>query len=232
MILNTSSMGDGFIENLLVAASTRVTESDDAKYIDDVLAILQNELYDIPQSTVNDIINNINTNKKWTESTKYNDIEFYVKKYLLSKWRLPKNIIPTSYDIHLDVRNVQKGELPYSGEVTMNVDIKEATNEIAFHSKNQNFDEITVRSSGNIIPILVISKYLTYDQVYITLDRTLDAFTLVQITIKYRTELLTEIDGLYQDFYYDNDGHTIKYLATTQFQAVEARRVFPCFDGN
>jgi Peptidase M1 N-terminal domain len=225
-------MGDGFIESLLVAASTRVADAVDEKYITDVLVILRNDpSFVLPETTINDVLKNINNNKKWVESPKYNDIEFYIKQFLLSKWRLPKNLLPTSYDIHLDVRNVQKGELPYTGEVTMNVDVKEATDEIAFHSKNQNSIKVIVRSSGNSIPILVISRYLIYDQIYITLDRTLNSGTQVQISIKYRTELLTEIDGLYQDFYYDNDGVTVKYLATTQFQAVEARRVFPCLDG-
>jgi aminopeptidase N len=53
----------------------------------------------------------------------------------------------------------------------------------------------------------------------------------MEIHAKYTTELLDEIDGFYQDFYIDNSGNK-KYLATTQFQAVEARRAFPCYDGN
>lgn len=49
------------------------------------------------------------------------------------------------------------------------------------------------------------------------------------IDINFRGDIINNLVGLYKTSYTDPDGNT-RWLATTYFQPVYARRVFPCFD--
>jgi aminopeptidase N len=189
--------------------------------------------YTLQENTISDITKNFEKISKWKATKSSEDIGSYVDEYMKSKWRLPKTSKPSHYKIHLDARNVQTGALPYSGEVIITAEITEETDFIVLHTKNQEFQEFKVINPDTLyeIPVLFKTFQVEYDQVSIYFDRILPVGTKMEIHAKYTTELLDEIDGFYQDFYIDNSGNK-KYLATTQFQAVEARRAFPCYDGN
>lgn len=219
-----------FIEGLFVAASARIVDSADEMLLLELIFIHRSEM---SEKTLTDVTRNIENNKKWVQSDKFLVLQSKVKQFNQETWRLPKTSIPSQYDIHLDARDVHIGALPYRGEVKIDAEIMEVTDNIVIHSKNQEFQEFVVTdlTSSLIIPITLCVFRIETDQVTIFFDQTLAVGTKVQIHAKYSTELLTEIDGLYQDSYIDSDGFTKKYLATTQFQAVEARRVFPSYDG-
>lgn len=218
-------MGVSFIEGLFVAASARIADSTDAELLLGSINLHRSEL---SEKTVADVTNNIENNKMWVQSEQFSVLQSKIRQLNNDVWRLPKTSIPSHYEIHLDVRNVQNGVLPYSGEVKIDAEIVEATDNIVIHSKDQEFQEIEVRdtTTSAIIPISMRVVQVETDQITLFLDQTLAVGRKVQIHAKYTTELLTEIDGLYQDSYIESDGFTTKYLATTQFQAVEARRVF------
>lgn len=226
-------MGEGFIDGLLVAASARLTTPEDQKILTDVVNFLREDAtYNLKESTIPDITKNFDKISKWRATRSSQDIGSYVDEYLKSKWRLPKSSKPLHYKIHLDARNVQRGDLPYSGEVTITAEILEDTDFVILHTKNQEFQQLHVfyADTNSEIPILYKTFQTEYDQMTIHFDRILSNGTEIKIHAKYTTELLDEIDGFYQDFYYNN-ARVKKYLATTQFQAVEARRAFPCYDG-
>lgn len=222
-------MGVSFIEGLFVSASARIADSADEKLLLDLFNLHRSEM---SNKTFTDVTRNFANNKNWLQSEKYSTLQSKVNQFNQGTWRLPKTSIPSHYEIHLDARNVQTGALPYSGEVKIDTEIVEGTDHIVIHSKNQEFQEFVVRDLGTslIIPSTRVFHIET-DQIDIFFDRTLEVGTKLQIHAKYSTELLTEIDGLYRDSYIESDGFTQKYLATTQFQAVEARRVFPSYDG-
>lgn len=227
-------MGDGFIDGLLVAASNRFMADEDLKILTDVVDYLRaNTSYTLQENTISDITKNIDKNTKWRSSQNVQNIARLATNYVMSRWRLPKSSKPSHYKIHLDARNVQTGALPYSGEVTITAEIIEETDFIVLHSKNQEFEMLHVfyAATNGEIPILYYTFQTEVDQITIYLDRSLSVGTQIKIHAKYSTELLPDIDGFYRDSYIDSDGVTVKYLATTQFQAVEARRVFPCYDG-
>jgi aminopeptidase N len=188
----------------------------------------------LEESTKADIHRNIEMNLQWYASSNLLSLEEYLNEMFAeeNQYRLPKTSEPTSYDISLDLRNVQNGDLTYEGTVTIHASITQATNKIIIHSKDQEINSLVVlNENGNIINYSLYHLRSDMETLIIYFSEQMNPQDL-QIIIKYTTELLTEIDGLYQDFYYrDNEPDRKIYLATTQFQAIEARRAFPCYDG-
>lgn len=56
-------------------------------------------------------------------------------------WRLPKNVVPSSYDISLTT-NVHTSARAFTGTVNINVAVKEATNIVRLHSSNLNINNL------------------------------------------------------------------------------------------
>ena len=222
-------MGVSFVEGLFVSASARIADSADEKLLLDLFELHRSEM---SNKTFTDVTRNLANNKNWLQSEKYSTLQNKINQFNQGTWRLPKTSIPSHYEIHLDARNVQTGNLTYTGEVKIDTKIVEVTDYIVIHSKNQEFQEFVVINldTSLIIPTTCVFHIET-DQIEIFFDGPLAVGTNLQIHAKYSTELLTEIDGFYRDSYIESDGFTQKYLGTTQFQAVEARRVFPSYDG-
>ena len=53
--------------------------------------------------------------------------------------------------------------------------------------------------------------------------------TSVRLSIRWTGNLNDELAGFYRSSYTDDNGDK-KYIATTQFEATDARRALPCFD--
>ena len=53
--------------------------------------------------------------------------------------------------------------------------------------------------------------------------------TSVLLYVPWTGNLNNELAGFYRSSYIDEDGEK-KYIATTQFEATDARRALPCFD--
>ncbi|OUM59579.1 hypothetical protein PIROE2DRAFT_46932, partial [Piromyces sp. E2] len=63
----------------------------------------------------------------------------------------------------------------------------------------------------------------------ITLDKILKKDSKVKLSIKFTGNLNNEMNGFYRSEYTDTNGHK-KFMASTQFESVYARRSFPCWD--
>lgn len=226
-------MGNDFLDGLLVTISTRVLNFEDSILLTEIIEFFRQEpSHNLSDKTIEDIEKNIAKNNEWRSKDHFSALKIYLKNYANNIWRLPKSSVPVNYEIHLDLRNVQNGDLAYSGDVKIEAEIVQDTDLIVIHSKNQQFQKFSIFNinTNREVPVLYFNLYPETDQVTIFLDQLLSVGTRFTINVAYTTQLLTEIDGLYQDSYIATDGSK-RYLATTQFQAVEARRVFPSYDG-
>ncbi|XP_020036767.2 aminopeptidase N [Castor canadensis] len=155
-----------------------------------------------------------------------------------NQYRLPKSLIPESYNVILrpflspDVT----GLYIFTGSSTVRFTCKEATNVILIHSKKLNY---TLKESGHMValqslggsppPVIVktelverteylvvhLQDYLVVDQQY-------------EMDSEFQGELADDLAGFYRSEYVD--GGVKKVVATTQMQAADARKSFPCFD--
>jgi aminopeptidase N len=208
----------------------------------DLLTRLENAGKPVKQETKDKITKNIKFNKDWAASSKANTASIYIHNALKAfdqfgnVLRLPNVAKPEHYKIYLDVSKLDTGALPYTGEVKIDVRIKEQTDRILLHSKDHEIDEIVVTNKNSMQPVRIIDFYQNHEvnTLAIYFIDLLPVNTLIEVDIKYSANLMTITDGFYRDTYLEFDENQVpktKYLATTQFQAVEARRAFPCFDG-
>jgi len=133
--------------------------------------------------------------------------------------RLSKNITPIEYDIELkpDLEN-----FTFAGIETISLNILSKTKTITLHSKE--IDIETVDISGNFAKI-------SYDKKSETAIFTFPKFIPVgknKLTLVFRGILNDKMRGFYRSSYIVKGKEC--FMATTQFEATDARRAFPCFD--
>lgn len=142
-------------------------------------------------------------------------------------YRLPKTTKPNSYNMTL-VIDPEKGD-KFMGEVRIQIEALQITNQIVIHSKNLVIYDIQVMDINQ--NIYSDHKFDTGDKNFlrISLQKKLEIGRLYQLNIVYIGRFGANMRGVYLSFYRDNTD-TKKYLASTHFQPVYARNAFPCYD--
>ncbi|MCH7842819.1 MAG: M1 family peptidase, partial [Chloroflexi bacterium] len=138
---------------------------------------------------------------------------------------LPETARPSKYRIKLqpDLKN-----FTFSGEQSVDLQVLEATSIIVLNSVDLDISAATLHTNGTALS----SRSITLDKEAET--ATLDFGEIVQpgearLDMVFTGELNDKLVGFYRSEYTSQDGET-RYLATTQFEATDARRAFPCWD--
>jgi len=140
---------------------------------------------------------------------------------------LPSAVTPSKYDLLLkpDLKN-----FTFDGEVKIHVDVSEETKTVSLHAKELYIKDATYTSNDG-------SQTLKAEQINNDVKLTVTTFvfgdTIAQgagkITINYSGFINDKMAGFYRCKYKDADGN-MKYMASTQFEALDARRALPCWD--
>ena len=133
--------------------------------------------------------------------------------------RLSKNVIPERYNIELkpDLKNFS-----FEGIETVTVLVKKPTKILTLHSKE--IEIVTAEVSGTFAKISYSQKSETATFVF---PKNISA-SKTKLTIVFKGILNDKMRGFYKSSY-QVDGKE-RHIATTQFEATDARRAFPCFD--
>ncbi len=138
--------------------------------------------------------------------------------------RLPRTVIPSHYEITLEPDLEQA---TFSGSVVIDVDVREAASEIVL-----NAIELDVLSATVVAGEAVHSPQISLDEraerLTLSLGEDLPVGSAT-LTIEFTGVLNDKLHGFYRSTYTAPDGST-KTIATTQFEATDARRAFPCWD--
>ena len=141
--------------------------------------------------------------------------------------RLSRNIVPTEYKIELkpDLEN-----FTFSGRETISLKILKDAKKITLHSKEIEIDTVDIVPTKVGIPKQFGAK--------IKYDKKTDTATFIfpgpipkgkhRLTLVFRGILNDKMRGFYRSRY--SIGDQEYHMATTQFEATDARRAFPCFD--
>ena len=143
--------------------------------------------------------------------------------------RLPSNIQPSSYMIHL-IPFIIPDNFTISGHVEIDLDVSEPSDNITLHIYDITIHErdVTVLTEDGSMVDIVGHSYDEERQFYIIhLAKAPDSSKL-QLSIFFTGVLNDELAGFYRSSYTENGEK--KWIATTQFEATDARRAFPCFD--
>ncbi|KAL3958106.1 hypothetical protein ACCO45_008684 [Purpureocillium lilacinum] len=140
---------------------------------------------------------------------------------------LPANVIPRHYDLTLEP-NFEK--LTYEGTVVIDVDVVEDSSSIAVNTLELDIHSAKVSAGGQTVSS---SPKVSYNEDTQTstfgFDGSLAKGTKAQLEITFTGQLNDKMAGFYRSTYKRDDGSE-GILATTQMEATDARRAFPCFD--
>jgi len=136
----------------------------------------------------------------------------------VTEGRLDSPVYPTHQVIELDL---DANRTNYTGSVRIDVTVKEATKSFEFHANTMEFDRIELVRDGKKIPLT--HEFAEGGFVTATSPVELKPGEYV-LEIDFHKEYNTQATGLYRMVKDD-----VGYLYT-QFEAVDARRAYPCWD--
>eukprot|EP01064_Diplonema_japonicum_P032816 TRINITY_DN6285_c0_g1_i1.p1 TRINITY_DN6285_c0_g1~~TRINITY_DN6285_c0_g1_i1.p1 ORF type:complete len:968 (+),score=274.45 TRINITY_DN6285_c0_g1_i1:33-2906(+) len=143
---------------------------------------------------------------------------------------LPTNVLPKHYNLKLDV-NLEK--FTFLGECRVDAEVNTATDEITVNAAELTFFGAVVVQEG-------VEHKISAEDIKLSDEDERVSFKLpaalkqgpVTITYNYEGILNDQMKGFYRSKYtVEEDGKKVeKYMATTQFEAADARRALPCWD--
>lgn len=140
---------------------------------------------------------------------------------------LPKNVIPRHYDIVLEP---DLSKLTYKGSVLIDLDVVDESTSISLNTLDLDIHSTKVLSSSDIISS---NPDISYDEnsqtTKVSFSKPLAKNTKAQLKMEFTGILNDKMAGFYRSTYTNSDGSQ-GVLATTQMEATDARRAFPCFD--
>ena len=138
---------------------------------------------------------------------------------------LPDHVIPNKYTLTLqpDLEN-----FTFTGEETVDIAISGDVSEIILNSSEIEIQSAALSQAGSEIAVSNISFNPDADAVTLTLAQPASSGP-AQLKINFTGILNDKLRGFYRSQYTDAEGAT-RYLATTQFEATDARQAFPCWD--
>ncbi|ROV91309.1 hypothetical protein VSDG_07783 [Cytospora chrysosperma] len=140
---------------------------------------------------------------------------------------LPANVVPTHYDLTLEP---DLTKFTFDGTVIVDLDVAEDSKSISLHTLELDIHSTKVSSDGKVISD---SPQISYDEKTqvskIDFSDVIPKGSKAQLEIKFTGQLNDKMAGFYRSTYKKEDG-TEGILATTQMEATDARRSFPCFD--
>ena len=138
--------------------------------------------------------------------------------------RLSKDVVASVYDIklHPDLEN-----FTFAGEETIALNIKKSTKTITLHSKEIDIDVVNLKKGREMIFADKIS-YQAKDETATFHFKKAIRPGRYKLEIYFKGILNDKMRGFYRSSYIWQG--QVHHMATTQFEATDARRAFPCFD--
>ena len=139
-------------------------------------------------------------------------------------YRLPRTVVPSRYDLTL---RPDLDAATFEGTVRIDVDVTEPVTEVVLNAIELEVDEASVVVGSERRDAAVALDEAT-ERLTLTVDEALPAGRAV-VELAFRGILNDKLRGFYRSTFTDEDGRE-RTLATTQFEATDARRAFPCWD--
>ena len=135
-------------------------------------------------------------------------------------YRLGKGVVPSRYDVEL---TPDLGAATFAGRVVITVDVVEPTSSIVLNAIELDILATTVNGAT-----ATWSLDETTERMTITTAEPVTAGSAT-IDIEFTGILNDKLRGFYRSTFVDGDGNE-QVIATTQMQATDCRRGFPCWD--
>jgi puromycin-sensitive aminopeptidase len=138
--------------------------------------------------------------------------------------RLPRTVLPRAYALTLtpDLRDAT-----FAGHVDIEVEVGAPTREVVLNAIELEIDDAWI-SVGTTRHEVTVSLDEDTERATLTLAEPLPPGVAV-VSLRFRGLLNDKLRGFYRSTFTDDDG-VERVIATTQFEATDARRAFPCWD--
>ncbi|NWX02625.1 AMPN Aminopeptidase, partial [Caloenas nicobarica] len=157
---------------------------------------------------------------------------------LWNQWRLPKTLMPESYEVTLQpfLKPADNSTYIFKGNSSVVFLCVEATDLILIHSNKLNYTlqgdfltSLQVLDSSSVPSITRTWLETSTQYLVVQLEAPLQQGQRYRLVSSFTGELADDLAGFYRSEYEDESG-VRKVVATTQMQAPYARKAFPCFD--
>ena len=139
---------------------------------------------------------------------------------------LPSNVKPLRYTLRIEP---DLHSFTFAGEETIEVEVLESTSSLTLHSVEIEIAscQLTLQDNTTLHP-----EDTTFDERRQTVSFGFESPLPkgpARLDIRFVGQINDRLRGFYRSHYSDPEGRE-RYLATTQFEATDARRAFPCWD--
>ncbi|XP_066052338.1 aminopeptidase N [Chamaea fasciata] len=157
---------------------------------------------------------------------------------LWNRWRLPTTLKPESYEVSLQpfLKPDANNMYIFKGNSSVVFVCEEATDLILIHSNKLNYTmqgsfHATLQAVDGGTAPAISSTWLETPTQYLVvqLASPLQQGQRYRLSSSFTGELADDLAGFYRSEYTDESGNK-QVVATTQMQAADARKAFPCFD--
>ncbi len=138
---------------------------------------------------------------------------------------LPVNVKPAKYRMTLQP---DFHTFTFEGKQTVDIEITVPTARIFLNAAELEITDVSLLRNGTSTPARSISLNEETETAMLDFGETQPQGP-AQLEMKFAGVLNDRLVGFYRSEYQDAEGQT-RYLATTQFEATDARRAFPCWD--
>ncbi|MBM3946248.1 MAG: M1 family peptidase, partial [SAR202 cluster bacterium] len=141
-------------------------------------------------------------------------------------YRLPAHVKPLRYELTFEP-DLEK--FTFRGEQTVQVQVTQATDRIAVNALELGVTDVSVRlPNGSTVPAREVTLDEETERATFVFGQQIPAGTS-SLSMKFTGTLNDQLRGFYRSRYTDAEGRE-RHMATTQFEATDARRAFPCWD--
>jgi len=142
-----------------------------------------------------------------------------------TEYRLPQAVWPLHYEIEL---TPDFEHFTFHGQVAIDVDVRQATSQITLNARELKLGKAVVESADGTSLNGTVALDEELERAVISFNGTLGKGKW-RLKVPFTGILNDELKGFYRSTWTDAEGKT-HVIATTQFEATDARRAFPCFD--
>jgi len=143
----------------------------------------------------------------------------------LQSYRLPRHTVPERYEIRIEPDLVN---FTFAGQETITLTIAEPVDQLVLNALELEISKATLTNIKGESFDATVELDAETERAHISTGSRLEAGTW-KLSLTFKGILNDKLHGFYRSTFKDENG-VKKVIATTQFEATDARRAFPCWD--